>query len=55
MGLIMFLRYCVSVIYRSEEFIMSVIGDYIKIKHGYAFKGEFISTDDNDIVWFVVK
>ena len=46
----MFLRYCVSVIYRSKEFIMSVIGDYIKIKHGYAFRGEFSSTDDNDIV-----
>ena len=29
---------------------MPVIGDFIKIKHGYAFKGDYISTEDNNIV-----
>lgn len=29
---------------------MHVIGDYIKVKHGYAFKGDYISTEDNGIV-----
>lgn len=29
---------------------MTVLGDYIKVKHGYAFKGEFFSTDDNGVV-----
>ena len=29
---------------------MAVLGDYISIKHGYAFKGDFISTDNNGIV-----
>ena len=29
---------------------MAVLGDYIKVKHGYAFKGEFFSTDDNGVV-----
>lgn len=29
---------------------MACLGDYIKIKHGYAFKGEFINTDDNGSV-----
>ena len=29
---------------------MATLGDYIKIKHGYAFKGDFITTDDNGVV-----
>lgn len=29
---------------------MPIIGDFIKIKHGYAFKGDNISTKDNGIV-----
>ena len=29
---------------------MAVLGDYIRIKHGFAFKGDFITTDDNGIV-----
>lgn len=29
---------------------MSVLGDYISIKHGYPFKGEHIDTKDNGIV-----
>ena len=29
---------------------MAVLGDYITIKHGYAFKGEYITTEDNSIV-----
>ena len=29
---------------------MTTLGDYISIKHGYAFKGNFISTENNGIV-----
>ncbi len=29
---------------------MAILGDYISIKHGYAFKGDGISTEDNGIV-----
>ena len=29
---------------------MAILGDYISIKHGYAFKGEGITTVDNGIV-----
>ena len=29
---------------------MAALGDFIKIKHGYAFKGNYISTEDNGIV-----
>ena len=29
---------------------MAVLGDYISIKHGYAFKGDFISTTNNGVV-----
>lgn len=29
---------------------MATIGDYVKIKHGFSFKGEYISNEDNDIV-----
>lgn len=29
---------------------MAVLGDYISVKHGYAFKGDFISTANNGIV-----
>ena len=29
---------------------MPILGDYISIKHGYAFKGDYISTEDNGIV-----
>lgn len=29
---------------------MAVLGDYISIKHGFAFKGQHISSVDNDIV-----
>lgn len=29
---------------------MAVLGDYISIKHGFAFKGEFISPKDNNVV-----
>lgn len=29
---------------------MAKLGDYISIKHGYAFKGDYISTDDNGVV-----
>lgn len=29
---------------------MATLGNYIKIKHGYAFKGDYISTEDNGIV-----
>lgn len=33
-----------------EEMGMALLGDFISIKHGYAFKGNFISTEDNGIV-----
>ena len=29
---------------------MATLGDYISIKHGYAFKGDYISTENNGIV-----
>ncbi len=29
---------------------MAKLGDYIKIKHGFAFKGNYISTEDNNVV-----
>lgn len=29
---------------------MAKLGDYIRIKHGYAFKGEHITTEDNGVV-----
>lgn len=29
---------------------MAVLGDYIRIKHGFAFKGNFISPEDNGVV-----
>ena len=29
---------------------MPTLGDYIRIKHGYAFKGDYITTEDNGIV-----
>lgn len=29
---------------------MAVLGDYISIKHGYAFKGDGITTEDNGVV-----
>ena len=29
---------------------MAVLGDYISVKHGFAFKGDFISTEDNGVV-----
>ena len=29
---------------------MPTLGDYIKIKHGYAFKGDYITSEDNGIV-----
>lgn len=29
---------------------MAVLRDYIKVKHGFAFKGDHISTEDNGIV-----
>ena len=29
---------------------MATLGDYISIKHGYAFKGSGITTEDNGIV-----
>ena len=29
---------------------MAVLGDYIRIKHGFAFKGDFISPEDNGVV-----
>lgn len=29
---------------------MAVLGDYISVKHGYAFKGDYISTENNGIV-----
>lgn len=29
---------------------MAVLGDYIKVKHGFAFKGDYFSTDDNGVV-----
>ena len=29
---------------------MALLGDFIKIKHGYAFKGDFITTEDNGVV-----
>lgn len=29
---------------------MAVLGDYIKVKHGFAFKGECFSMEDNGIV-----
>lgn len=29
---------------------MAVLGDYIRIKHGFAFKGEFISSENNGVV-----
>lgn len=30
--------------------MMPTLGDYIRIKHGYAFKGDYITTEDNGIV-----
>ena len=33
-----------------KEWKRCKIGDFINIKHGYAFKGDFISTEDNGIV-----
>ena len=44
------LRLLIVNILDREEKIMAVLGDYISIKHGYAFKGDFISTDNNGIV-----
>ena len=29
---------------------MATLGDYIRIKHGFAFKGDYISTEDNGVV-----
>ena len=29
---------------------MAILGDYIRIKHGFAFKGDYITTDDNGVV-----
>ena len=29
---------------------MAILGDYISIKHGFAFKGEFIAPEDNGVV-----
>lgn len=29
---------------------MATLGDYIRIKHGFAFKGDYITTEDNGIV-----
>ncbi len=29
---------------------MNVLGDYIRIKHGFAFKGDHITTEDNGVV-----
>lgn len=29
---------------------MAVLGDYINVKHGFAFKGDYISTEDNGVV-----
>ena len=29
---------------------MAVLGDYIRIKHGFAFKGDYITPDDNGVV-----
>lgn len=29
---------------------MAILGDYIQIKHGFAFKGDFITTEDNGVV-----
>ena len=29
---------------------MAILGDYIRIKHGFAFKGDFITTEDNGVV-----
>lgn len=29
---------------------MALLGDYIRIKHGFAFKGDFIKTEDNGVV-----
>lgn len=29
---------------------MAVLGDYIRIKHGFAFKGDYITADDNGVV-----
>lgn len=34
----------------NEVRYMANLGDYISIKHGYAFKGDFISTNDNGVV-----
>lgn len=33
-----------------EVISMATLGDYISIKHGYAFKGDYISTENNGIV-----
>ena len=44
------LRLLIENILDRKEKIMAVLGDYISIKHGYAFKGDFISTDNNGIV-----
>lgn len=29
---------------------MAILGDYIRIKHGFAFKGDYITTEDNGVV-----
>lgn len=29
---------------------MAVLGDYIRIKHGFAFKGDYITSEDNGVV-----
>ena len=29
---------------------MAILGDYIRIKHGFAFKGDYITTNDNGVV-----
>ena len=29
---------------------MAVLGDYIRVKHGFAFKGDYISSEDNVVV-----
>lgn len=29
---------------------MAVLGDYIRVKHGFAFKGDYISSEDNGVV-----
>lgn len=29
---------------------MATLGEYIRIKHGFAFKGDYITTEDNGVV-----